>query len=69
MTSINKYTHACWTVGKKVHKILNGVVIETYISISDASRKNNIALSTMKLAVKEKRTCNGFSWIASSETA
>lgn len=54
-------------VGKKVHKIKNGSIIETYISMSDAARKNNIAKSSLMLSIKKNREFAGFQWIIASD--
>lgn len=57
-------------VGKSIHKVENENIIETYISISDAARKNNIAISTLKRAVKLHKECGGFTWqVATPNTA
>ena len=57
-------------VGKKVHKVQNGTIIETYISISDAARKNNLAKSTLSHAIRLNKELAGANWIAvAKETA
>ena len=54
--------------GKSIHKIENEMIIETYDSISEAARKNNVAKTTLMNAVKNGREVAGFGWILATNT-
>lgn len=57
----NRYAMAK-AIGKQINKIQNEKIINTYKSIADAARQNNIPNSTMKRAVKEHVEARGFIW-------
>lgn len=48
--------------GIAINKIENGIIIDTYDSIANAARSNNLAASTLKRAVVLSKELAGFSW-------
>ena len=51
------------SVGIKIGQYdLNNILIDTFISFADASRKTGIPNSTIKKCVKDNKTNRGFIW-------